>query len=117
MNRVKKNNLKVKKRALRIRAKLAGTALRPRASIFRSNRYTYLQAIDDVSHKTIISASTRKIQTGKTKSEQAQSLGTLAAEKAKEAGINAMIFDKGPYKYHGRVKEVAEALRKGGIKI
>ncbi len=116
MNRVKSNNLKVKKRALRIRAKLFGTASKPRASIFRSNRYTYIQAIDDSSSKTLMSVSTRQFKTG-TKSEQAASLGLVAAEKAKSVGIEAMVFDKGPYKYHGRVKEVAEGLRKSGIKI
>jgi len=117
MNRIKKNNLKVKKRALRIRAKLSGTATRPRLSIFRSNRYTYAQAIDDISRITLIAASTKELKDKVNKSLQASSLGELVAEKAKKAGIKAMIFDKGPYKYHGRVKNVAEALRASGIKI
>jgi len=117
MNRIKKNNLRVKKRALRIRAKLCGTALRPRVSVFRSNRYTYVQAVDDMSRKTIVSASTRQIKEGKTKSDRATLLGSLIAEKAKAVGIEAMTFDKGAYKYHGRVKSIAEALRKSGIKI
>jgi large subunit ribosomal protein L18 len=117
MNRVKQNNLRIKKRAIRIRAKLSGSTERPRLSVFRSNRYTYAQAIDDSTGKTLVSASTRQLKEGKTKSEKATNLGTLVAEKAKEAGIKAMIFDKGSYKYHGRVKNVAEALRESGIKI
>ncbi|MFA5052548.1 MAG: 50S ribosomal protein L18 [Parcubacteria group bacterium] len=117
MNRIKRNNLRTKKRALRTRAKLLGTAKKPRLSVFRSNRYTYAQAIDDSVRKTIASASTRELKEGKTKSERAESLGTLMAKKAKEAGIEMMVFDKGPYKYHGRIKSVAEALRKSGIKI
>lgn len=117
MNRVKQNNLKAKKRALRIRAKLTGTSERPRLSVFRSNKYTYAQAIDDSAGKTLVSASTRELKEGKTKSEKASSLGSLVAKKAKEAGIEAMVFDKGSYKYHGRVKNVAEALRESGIKI
>jgi len=117
MNRIKKNNLKVKKRALRIRAKLFGTTARPRLSIFRSNRYTYAQAIDDSSQKTLVAASTKELKIKANKSLQAFSLGEIIAEKAKKAGIEAMIFDKGPYKYHGRVKKVAEALRALGIKI
>jgi len=117
MNRIKKNNLRVKKRALRTRAKLYGTTLRPRLSVFRSNRYTYAQAIDDNTGKTLVSASTQELKDKANKSLQAYSLGELIAEKAKKAGIEAMIFDKGAYKYHGRVKNVAEALRLSGIKI
>ena len=117
MNRIKKNNLKVKKRTLRIRAKLFGTAMRPRLSIFRSNRYTYAQAIDDSLGKTIIAASTKELKDKANKSLQASSLGKIIAEKANKSGIKAMIFDKGPYKYHGRVKNIAEALRTSGIKI
>jgi len=117
MNRIKKNNLRVKKRALRTRAKLCGTTLRPRLSVFRSNRYTYAQAIDDNTGKTLVSASTQELKDRANKSLQAYSLGELIAEKVKKAGIEAMIFDKGAYKYHGRVKNVAEALRSSGIKI
>jgi len=117
MNRIKKNNLRIKKRALRIRAKLFGTTLRPRLSVFRSNRYTYAQAIDDSSKTTLVAASTKDLKVKANKSIQAFSLGELIAEKAKKVGIEAMIFDKGSYKYHGRVKKVAEALRASGIKI
>ncbi|MFA4999504.1 MAG: 50S ribosomal protein L18 [Parcubacteria group bacterium] len=117
MNRVKKDNLKAKKRALRTRAKLSGTTEKPRLTVFRSNRYTYAQAVDDVSHKTLVSASTRELKEGKTKSEKAAALGALVAKKAKDMGIGTMIFDKGAYKYHGRIKQVAEALRSAGIKV
>lgn len=117
MNRIKQNNQKAKRRATRIRAKLSGTAARPRLSVYRTNRYTYAQAIDDTVGKTLVSASTRGLDEGKTKSEKAAALGSLVAKKAKDAGIEAMIFDKGSYKYHGRVKNVAESLRESGIKI
>ena len=117
MNRIKKNNLRTKKRALRTRAKLFGTSLRPRLSVFRSNRYTYAQAVDDNLGKTLIAASTKELKNKDNKSLQASLLGELVAEKAKKAGIKTMIFDKGAYKYHGRVKNVAEALRTSGIKI
>lgn len=117
MNRIKRRNIKTKKRADRIRAKLFGESLKPRLSIFRSNKYTYAQAIDDATGKTLISASTKQIKEGKTKSEKANLLGSVLAKKAKTAGIETMIFDKGSYKYHGRVKKVAEGLRQDGIKI
>lgn len=117
MNRIKKKNEQAKRRALRTRAKLLGTSSRPRLSVFRTNRYTYAQAIDDESGKTLISASTRDLKEGKTKSEKAASLGAFIAKKSKDAGIDKMVFDKGPYKYHGRVKNVAESLRENGVKI
>lgn len=117
MNKIKENNKKAERRAVRIRAKLFGTASRPRLSVFRSNRFTYAQAVDDKSGRTLLSASTREISEGKNKSEKAFALGTVLAQKAKEAGIEAMVFDKGSYKYHGRIKNLAESLRKSGINI
>ena len=117
MNKIKEKNLKAERRARRTRAKLFGTAARPRLSVFRSNRYLYAQLIDDERGHTILSASTHDIEKAGTKVEKSSALGDLLAKKAKEAGVESMVFDRGSYRYHGRVKGVAEALRNSGIKI
>lgn len=94
-----------------MRAKIKGTAEKPRLSIFKSNRYIYLQLIDDFSGKTIANAS---ITSSKNASA---SLGEIIAKKAIEGGIKKAVFDRGRYKYHGSVKAVAEAARKAGLNI
>ncbi len=102
----------------RIRKKISGTTEIPRMSVFRSNKQIYVQIIDDVTNKTLLSASSQdKSLTGKTsnKTEQATSVGELVANKAKEAGITRVVFDRNGYLYHGRVKSLAEAARKGGL--
>lgn len=105
----------------RIRKKLEGTADRPRLAVFRSNTQVYVQLIDDTAGKTLISASSReKSVTGKDKikkTEQAALVGKLIAEKCKEKGIENVVFDRGGYKYHGRVKSLADAAREGGLKF
>lgn len=98
-----------------------GTAERPRLSIFRSNRYTSTQLINDEKGETIIGLSTRetvkdKKQVGN-QMKQAEQLGELLARKAVEKGITKAVFDRGSYKYHGRVKAVAEGARKGGLEL
>ena len=102
-----------------IRKKLSGTAKRPRVSVFRGNRTMYVQVIDDVSGVTLASASTLEKQfrdRGKmTKTEAASALGAQIAQRAVEAGIGEVVFDRGGYKYHGRVKALAEAAREGGL--
>ena len=105
------------RRALRVRARIRGTAERPRLSIFRSANALYSQLIDDSVGKTLISASTRGIQDAKTKTDAATMLGTLIAEHAKKAGITKAILDRGSYKYHGRVRAFAEGARKGGLTL
>ncbi len=108
------------RRKRRSRAKIFGTANRPRLSVFRSNRYTYAQLIDDEKGKTLVGASSRELEKGKEKKGKivsAEQLGELVTKKAAEKGIKKAIFDRGSYKYHGRVKAVAEGVRKGGLQL
>lgn len=104
----------------RVRAKIVGTSERPRVSVFKSNKHIFVQFIDDKANKTIISS--KIVSGGKSKikgnkTDKAAKIGEMLAEKAKEAGIKEIIFDRGGFKYHGRVKAVAEGLRKGGLKF
>ncbi|MBN9299305.1 MAG: 50S ribosomal protein L18 [Filimonas sp.] len=104
----------------RIRKKVAGTAQKPRLSVFRSNSDTYVQIIDDVNGKTLVSASTKDkdIQAQKvTKSEKSKLAGAVAGRKAVELGIKEVVFDRGGYLYHGRVKAVADGAREGGLQF
>ncbi|MEK7149807.1 MAG: 50S ribosomal protein L18, partial [Patescibacteria group bacterium] len=99
-------------------AKIFGTQEKPRLSVFRSNLYTYAQLIDDLNGKTLASASTKEVkEKNKNKIQEAEALGELIAKKAIEKKIDAAIFNRGGYAYHGRVKAVAEGARKGGLKI
>jgi large subunit ribosomal protein L18 len=122
MDSRKSLNEKRARRKTRTRARISGTASRPRLSIFRSNRYVAVQLIDDESGKTLLSASTRplakdKKEKGETKVKQAEKMGEMIAQKAVEKGIKEAVFDRGGYKYHGRVKTVAESARKAGLKL
>ena len=100
----------------RVRNKISGTAERPRMTVFRSNKQIYVQMINDQNGTTLCSASALGIE-AMPKKEQAQKVGELAAKKALEAGITAVVFDRNGYLYHGRVKEVADAARNGGLKF
>ena len=100
----------------RIRKKVSGTAERPRMYVFRSNRQIYVQVIDDTKGTTLVAASSRGMDT-MPKKEQAAKVGELIAKKALEAGITAVVFDRNGYLYHGRVKELADAARNGGLKF
>ncbi|MEK7608309.1 MAG: 50S ribosomal protein L18 [Patescibacteria group bacterium] len=107
------------RRAARTRAKIFGSALRPRLSVFRSNKFIFAQLIDDEAGKTLLSGSTRGLS-GKEKmkkAEEAFALGELVAKKAAENGIKEAVFDRRSYQYHGRVSAVADGARKGGLKI
>jgi len=105
-------------RVRRTRAKISGTSTRPRLAVFRSNKYISTQLIDDVSGKTIAAVSSKEVKGGKkTKTEKATAVGELIAEKAKEAKIESVVFDRRYYKYHGRVKAVAEGAKSKGLKI
>lgn len=106
--------LKIKNR---IRKTVFGTTERPRLSVFRSNKQIYAQVIDDVNGKTLASASSLKIEEKLPKKEMAAKVGELIAQHAKEAGIESVVFDRNGYLYHGRVKELADAARKGGLKF
>ncbi len=106
------------RRRRRVRGKIAGTAERPRLSVFRSNRGISAQLIDDASGRTLAAAGWQQLKKHKgTKAEQAKEIGKLLAASAKKAGIEACVFDRGGYLYHGRVKALAEGAREGGLRF
>lgn len=98
----------------RIRAKVSGTAERPRLAVFRSNRFVYAQLIDDVAGKTLAAVDTRT-QKGATLSERATAVGTEIAGKAKAAGITTVVFDRGGFRYQGTIAALADAARGAGL--
>ena len=106
----------------RVRAKIAGTDSRPRLCVFRSLNHIYAQVIDDLQGQTLVAASTldadvTKDTKKKNKTVRAELVGTLLAKRATEKGISQVAFDRGGFRYHGRVKALAEAARKGGLKF
>ena len=106
------------RRRRRVRAKVRGSAERPRMSIFRSNRGVNVQLIDDVAGRTLAAVNwTEADIKGLRSMEQAKRVGELIAERAKAAGIETVVFDRGGYRYHGRVKAVAEGAREGGLRF
>jgi large subunit ribosomal protein L18 len=119
MYHVKIRKNKREKRRLAIRNKIFGTAETPRLSVFRSNKYIYAQLIDDGSAKTLVDFSSQKLSStkGKTKIEQAFEVGKEIAKRALEKKIKSVVFDRGGYRYHGRVKALAEGAREGGLKL
>ena len=122
MTAIKMKRAALERRHLRSRRKLEGTPERPRLSVYRSLKHMYAQLVDDVAGKTLVSVSTLlEPVKGDLKStgniKAAAKVGQLLAEKAKEAGIEAVCFDRGGRKYHGRVKALADAARKGGLKF
>ncbi len=98
----------------RVRNKISGTAARPRMTVFRSNKQIYVQVIDDLSGKTLASASSLGMES-MPKKDQAAKVGEIIAKNAQEAGITTVVFDRNGYLYHGRVQEVADAARKAGL--
>jgi large subunit ribosomal protein L18 len=109
----------IERRKVRIRAKVKGTTLRPRLSVFRSNKHVYAQIINDETKQTLTGASETELKlTGKVnKSDRAKEIGLLVAKKAAAKKVTLVVFDKGSYRYHGRVKKVAEGAREGGLKF
>jgi large subunit ribosomal protein L18 len=107
------------RRRRRVRGKVSGTAERPRLAVFRSNVGIYAQLIDDLEGKTLASASWRGLPKSfkGTKTEQAAEVGKRLADAAKQAGVDACVFDRAGYLYHGRVKALAEGAREGGLKF
>lgn len=108
------------RRKLRVKRKVVGTAIKPRVSIYRSNTNIFAQMIDDSKGKTLLEASSISKdfeKKGKKKVEQAFEVGKTIARKALEKGIKEAVFDRNGYRYHGRVKSIAEGARKGGLKI
>jgi large subunit ribosomal protein L18 len=110
-------NAKRQRIKARVRGKVNGTPTCPRLSVFRSNKQIYAQVIDDTTGKTLASASSLKMEDKLPKKEMAAKVGELVAQNAKEAGIEKVVFDRNGYLYHGRIKELAEAARKGGLKF
>ena len=118
---VKKTDRKMERtrRHLRVRTKVSGTSERPRLCVYRSNTNLYVQIIDDVAGRTLASASTldKEIKTKHSNKEAAKEVGALIAKRAIEKNIEAVVFDRGGYIYHGVVKELADAAREGGLKF
>ncbi len=110
-------NKKIERRIkikFRIRKSVNGTAERPRLSVFRSNKQIYAQVINDITGTTVAAASSLGLE-AMPKKEQAAKVGALIAEKAQAAGVKSVVFDRNGYLYHGRVKELADAARNGGL--
>lgn len=108
------------RRHLRVRKKITGTAVRPRLVVSRSSRHVFVQVVDDTVGKTVASASTmeadvRTVSGGKT--EQAKRVGELVAQRAKDAGVDTVVFDRGGNRYHGRVAAIADGAREGGLSL
>ena len=101
----------------RVRNKISGTTERPRLTVFRSNKQIYAQVIDDLTGKTLVAASSLGLKEKAAKREIAAKVGELVAQKALEAGVQQVVFDRNGYLYHGRIKELADAARKGGLKF
>ncbi len=100
----------------RIRSKISGTAARPRLSVFRSNKHMYAQLIDDMEGVTLAAASTREGE-GLIGRDASKAVGQRIAERAKEAGVERAVFDRGGYRYHGNVQAVAEGAREAGLNL
>lgn len=109
-----RNNMRMH-RTRRVRAKISGTAQRPRLHVFRSLTSLSVQIIDDVAQSTLVAASLKEISNAKNNVDGAQQLGTLIAKKAKGKGIETVVFDRSGYKYHGKIKAIAESARKAGL--
>lgn len=108
-------NIIRKKRKRRIFVK--GTGSKPRISVFRSLRAIYAQLIDDQTGKTILAVNSQELKIDKYDQEAAKTVGKMIAQKAKEKGIESAVFDRGGYRYHGKVKALADGVREGGLKL
>jgi large subunit ribosomal protein L18 len=122
MDRAKERRLARQRRHSRVRKRVHGTAARPRLNVFRSLKHIHVQIIDDTRGHTLVAASTldpalRTELSGKDKSDQAAVVGKALAKQALDAGIKQVVFDRGGYLYHGRVKALAEAAREGGLEF
>jgi len=108
------------RRHMRVRKHISGVPNRPRLNVFRSDKHIYAQVIDDTAGHTLVSASTIDVEVrgaakGKNKTEQAKIVGRVVAERALDAGLKQVVFDRGGYQYHGRVKALADAAREAGL--
>ncbi|MBP0979111.1 MAG: 50S ribosomal protein L18 [Oscillospiraceae bacterium] len=118
VNKIDSNKARLR-RHFRVRSKISGTAQRPRLNVFRSAKHIYAQIIDDVKGVTLVSASTleKSFSGAGGNKEAAHKVGLEVAKKAKAAGITKVVFDRGGYLYHGRVKELAQGAREGGLEF
>jgi large subunit ribosomal protein L18 len=105
------------RRHLRVRKRVEGTAERPRLVVFRSLKHIYAQLVDDTAHRTLLTVSDLSVDNGGKKIERSREVGKAIAERAKAAGITRVVFDRAGYKYHGRVKAVADGAREGGLEF
>jgi len=117
MGKTNPAHLARKRRQQRVRKHLAGTADRPRLNVYRSLNNIYVQVIDDLNGVTLTAASSLDVDAKGNKTEQAKAVGKLVAERVQDAGIKEVVFDRGGYRYHGRVKALAEATREAGLKF
>lgn len=119
MKRLLERNRRRKRRKMRVRRKIAGSAIRPRLSVYKSNRYLYVQAIDDDVGRTLAAVSTAHGDTKglKLRVEDAEKLGLALGERMKAESIQEAVFDRNGYLYHGVVKAVAEGVRKAGVRL
>ncbi|HEX7170105.1 MAG TPA: 50S ribosomal protein L18 [Rubrobacter sp.] len=105
------------RRRARIRRRLVGTAERPRLSVYRSNVHIYAQLVDDEAGRTLAAADSREVGEAENRKEAAQKVGELIARRAQDADIEAVVFDRGGNKYHGRIAALARGAREGGLKL
>ena len=116
MSMIEKRQLARGRRTMRVRSHLKGTPERPRLSVFRSNRSIYAQVIDDSTGRTLAAVARYSLElAGLSKKDQGEKVGEVLAERAKAIGVEKVVFDRGPYLYHGRVKALAEGARRGGL--
>ena len=117
MTVVEKKRLHREKRHKRVRRKVSGTAERPRLSVYRSNAHIYAQLVNDDAGNTLAAADSREVGEAENRKEAARKVGELIANRATDAGIEAVVFDRGGNKYHGRIAALAEGARSGGLKL
>ena len=113
----KDSNKQRLRRHKRVRATISGTGSRPRLNVFRSNKNIYAQIIDDVAGVTVVSTSSLNLEENGSNRETAKAVGLLVAKLALEKGVEEVVFDRGGYIYHGRVQELADGAREGGLKF
>ncbi|MCX5925285.1 MAG: 50S ribosomal protein L18 [Candidatus Dependentiae bacterium] len=113
----KKDRIRARRRALRVKSKIKQVSSQPRVSIFRSSKHIYAQIIDDKAQKTVASCSSAQLKSAGDKTDQARLAGLELAKRAKANGVESVVFDRGQFKYHGRVKALADGLREGGLKL
>jgi large subunit ribosomal protein L18 len=117
MTVVEKKRLHREKRHKRVRRKVSGTAERPRLSVYRSNVHIYAQLVDDDAGNTLAAADSREVGEAENRKEAARKVGELIANRATDAGMEAVVFDRGGNKYHGRIAALADGARSGGLKL